>query len=402
MYALSLGAPSNTNGNKLKYLRARIVTIFGHLSLKLLTQPLIGKEAVFVLLVLFIKLKIDTLVIIVVNCKISRLKSCKWYRVVISVVFIVINYIFNKSLCKGFEFKLAAVAFVKFLAIIVRVADGMPNEDLAHVQRGVWVTTLQPVNWICSLDRLTPKTTKQDSTANKGKESSGAQSKASSAAQSQSGMPPIDAVTQNLAASSPAVAPQLADNLSSAADNMAQGVTLDSHGKDRNGPENGATNANILQVIDLSLLAEQFHVLQAQLQQAQAAQARVKAQLAAAQQNSIHNIMVPHHGPPAPVPNGSIPKPKGSAGGGAKKGYKLQDAMGLGEANEDITYKNILVIVLAAHVPPLTLYNDLTPQQLSVMLAAACKEQLYLAQFALDWATTAMMKQYMQSRCAQY
>ncbi|EKM48688.1 uncharacterized protein PHACADRAFT_202515 [Phanerochaete carnosa HHB-10118-sp] len=98
---------------------------------------------------------------------------------------------------------------------------------------------------------------------------------------------------------------------------------------------------------------------------------------------------------------GSIPKPKGSAGGG-KKGFHLIEKMGLGGSGEGKKLYNQLLSTVRelAHAARLDLsmpYCKVRPQDLHNIFATARKIHPFLARFANDWATGEMLKQFMSS-----
>ncbi|GJF00483.1 hypothetical protein PsYK624_167710 [Phanerochaete sordida] len=98
---------------------------------------------------------------------------------------------------------------------------------------------------------------------------------------------------------------------------------------------------------------------------------------------------------------GSVPKPKGTAGGG-KKGFHLQEEMGLeGSLDGDRMYNMILATVRElAHAARLDLsrqYREVAAEDLSRIFSMARKIHPYLARFQNDWATAEILKQYLSS-----
>ncbi|KAI0083143.1 hypothetical protein BDY19DRAFT_910818 [Irpex rosettiformis] len=96
----------------------------------------------------------------------------------------------------------------------------------------------------------------------------------------------------------------------------------------------------------------------------------------------------------------SVPKPKGSAGGG-QRGYHLKAAMGLTGSDSDGLYNMILAtvreLVHAARIDLSRPYHQVSPESLSRVFASARRMHPYLARFERDWATAAIVKQYMSS-----
>ncbi|KAI0738752.1 hypothetical protein BC629DRAFT_307345 [Irpex lacteus] len=97
---------------------------------------------------------------------------------------------------------------------------------------------------------------------------------------------------------------------------------------------------------------------------------------------------------------GSVPKPRGSAGGG-QRGYHLQAAMGLAGPEGDQLYNMILStvreLVHAARIDLSREYRHVSAEVLSRVFASARRIHPYLARFERDWATAAIVKQYMSS-----
>ncbi|KAI0755876.1 hypothetical protein BC629DRAFT_1444455 [Irpex lacteus] len=97
---------------------------------------------------------------------------------------------------------------------------------------------------------------------------------------------------------------------------------------------------------------------------------------------------------------GSVPKPKGSAGGG-QRGYNLQAAKGLTGPDSHKLYTMILATVRACvHLARIDLsrpYRRVSAEDLSRVFASARRIHPYLARFERDWATAAIVKQYMSS-----
>ncbi|KAI0785438.1 hypothetical protein BC629DRAFT_519160 [Irpex lacteus] len=97
----------------------------------------------------------------------------------------------------------------------------------------------------------------------------------------------------------------------------------------------------------------------------------------------------------------TIPKPKGSAGGG-RRGFHLQDEMGLADDDEGQRRYNMILATVRelAHAARLDLscpYRRVTPENLNKIFSSARKLHPYLTRFENDWATAEILKQYLSS-----
>lgn len=157
--------------------------------------------------------------------------------------------------------------------------------------------------------------------------------------------------------------------------------------------------------VDLAGILEQMRRMQEQLDRYQGGQgipdtspesAADAATMAAQQGSSTRAVQALEN-----VPEGSIPKPKGCAGGG-KKGFHLQEEMGLTDDEDgDRIYNMILSTVRElAHAARIDLsrpYRDVPAEDLSRIFSMARKIHPFLLRFQNDWATAAILKQYMSS-----
>ncbi|KAI0700057.1 hypothetical protein BC835DRAFT_1304245 [Cytidiella melzeri] len=139
-------------------------------------------------------------------------------------------------------------------------------------------------------------------------------------------------------------------------------------------------------------LAAQFHMLQAQM-------ARFTAPTthdAGAAIINTQRLVLPSL---TCAPN-SVPKPKGSAGGG-QRGYHLKAAMGLtgheGAKNNNMILATVRELVHAAQLDLSRPYRCVSAEDLSKIFVSARHIHSYLERFEGDWATAAIVKQFMSS-----